>query len=178
MRAIGSQIFGHDLKCEGVFHVLISTVGWHVDGGRRFFSLGSLGRDRAREAPWPVARVSSSASYGARNEWGLALRYLEDKGGPFCKLTAKEMVQGEWTTTVWFGRCLTMVRTASGGAPALRSSTTASPCSRQAPPSVNCFGRRWIELVRWLSSCARVWALHNKIWWIGSAMYWASWSYL
>jgi hypothetical protein len=53
MRAVGSQIFGHDLKREGVFHVLISAIGWHVD--------------RAREAPWPVARASSSASESAWN---------------------------------------------------------------------------------------------------------------
>jgi hypothetical protein len=38
--------------------------GWR---GHVFF-FGSLGRDRAREAPWPTAWVSSSASYGAWNE--------------------------------------------------------------------------------------------------------------
>jgi hypothetical protein len=67
MRVVGSRIFGHDLKYKGVFHVLILVVGWHVDGGRRFFSLRSLRWDRAREVPWPVPRASSSASYGARN---------------------------------------------------------------------------------------------------------------
>jgi hypothetical protein len=52
---------------EGVFHILISAVGWHVDGGKHFFSLGLLGWDRAREAPWLVAWASSISSYGARN---------------------------------------------------------------------------------------------------------------
>jgi hypothetical protein len=34
MRVIGSQIFGHNLKREGVFHVLISAVDQGVDGSR------------------------------------------------------------------------------------------------------------------------------------------------
>jgi hypothetical protein len=72
MRAVGSQIYSHDLKREGVFHVLISAVGWHMDGGRRFFPLGSLDRDRAQEAPWMVAREGSSIGYSAQN----AMRFL------------------------------------------------------------------------------------------------------
>jgi hypothetical protein len=53
---------------EGVFHVLISSVGWHVDGGKLFFSLSSLTRDKASETPWPAAWASSSSSYGAWND--------------------------------------------------------------------------------------------------------------
>jgi hypothetical protein len=52
---------------EVVFQVLISAVSWHVNGGRRFFSLGSLGQDRAQEVPWLAAWASSSSSYGAWN---------------------------------------------------------------------------------------------------------------
>jgi hypothetical protein len=72
----------------------------------------------------------------------LILHDLEDKGNPFCKLMAKETVDGERAMAAWFGRHLAMVRVASGGAAALRSSSTTLPCSPQAPPSVNCFGRR------------------------------------
>jgi hypothetical protein len=60
-------MYGHDLKREGVFHVLISVIDWHTDGGTHFFSLGSLSRDGAWEAPWTASRASSSASYSAWN---------------------------------------------------------------------------------------------------------------
>jgi hypothetical protein len=110
-------------------------------------------------------------------QWGLTLRDIEDKGNLFCKLTAKETVEGERAIVARFSRCLAMVRTASGGAPALRSSATASPCSPKAPPWVNCFRHRWIELVQRLSSCASVWGLRVKIRWIWAAIYRASWSY-
>jgi hypothetical protein len=89
----------------------------------------------------------------------------------------KEMVEGEWSTAARFGRCLATVRTASGGAPTSRSSSTALPCSPQAPPWVNSFGHWWIELVWRLSLCARVWGLRDKIWWIQAAIYGASWSF-
>jgi hypothetical protein len=57
----------------------------------------------------------------------------------------KETVEGEWAMTARFGWRFAMVRVTSGGALASRSSSTASPCSPQAPPWVNCFER--------LSSC-------------------------
>jgi hypothetical protein len=64
----------------------------------------------------------------------LTLRDLEDKGNLFCKPTTKETVEGERATVTRFVRRLVMVRTASGGALASRSSFTALPCSPQAPP--------------------------------------------
>jgi hypothetical protein len=109
--------------------------------------------------------------------WGYLLRDLHDERKPFWKLMAKETVEGERVTVARFGRRLAMLRTAFDGAPASRSSSTTSPCSPQAPPWVNCFGRRWIELMRRLSSCARVWVLRDKIRWVQAAIYRASWSY-
>jgi hypothetical protein len=131
-----------------------------------------LGRSHGR---W-LGRAQAPATVHEMR-WGLTLHDLEDMGNPFCKLTTKEMVEGERATVARFGWCLVMVTTASGGAPALRSSSTASPCSPQAPHWVNCFKRRWIELVRRLSSCARVWGLRDKIRWIRAAIYRTSWSY-
>jgi hypothetical protein len=46
---------------------------------------------------------------------------------------------------------------------ASRSSSKASPWSRQASPLFNWFGRWWIEFTRQLSSSARVWGLWDKI---------------
>jgi hypothetical protein len=109
--------------------------------------------------------------------WGLTLRDLEDKGNPFCKLTMRETIEGERATAARFGRRLAMVRTASGGALASRSSFTALPCSPQAPPWVNCLGCQWIELVWWLYLCARVWDLRDKFRWIRATIYRASYSY-
>jgi hypothetical protein len=114
---------------------------------------------------------------GHQTWWSLTLRDLEDKGNPFCKHTAKETVEGERVTTARFGWRLAMVRTPSGVAPASRNSSTALPCSPQAPPWVNCFGRWWIELVRRLSSCTRVCGPRDKIRWVRAAIYRASWSY-
>jgi hypothetical protein len=125
-----------------------------------------------RQLGWAKARVTGHETW-----WGLTLRDLEDKGNPFCKLMVKETVEGERATMARFGRCLAMMRAATGGALTLRSSSTASPCSPQAPPWVNWFGRRWIKLVRWLSSCARVWGLREKNWRVWAAFYRASWSY-
>jgi hypothetical protein len=94
MRAVGSQIYGHDLKREGVFHILISVVGWHMDGARRFFSLGSLGWDRAREAPWLAARVSSSTSYGARNAMRFDPMQSRTQGEPILQTYGKRNGRG------------------------------------------------------------------------------------
>jgi hypothetical protein len=94
MRVVGSQVFGHELKHEGVFHVLISTVGWHVDGDRRFFSLGSLGRDRAQEAAWPAARASSDASYGARNTMRFEPTRSRRQGEPILQTYGEENGRG------------------------------------------------------------------------------------
>jgi hypothetical protein len=68
MRVVGSQIFGHDLKREGVSSG--SNLGRWFWFGRcgHVFLFDSLSQDRARETPWPVAWTSSNASYGARNE--------------------------------------------------------------------------------------------------------------
>jgi hypothetical protein len=131
-----------------------------------------VGRRHGRRLGQAQARVMVH-----KTRWGLTLRDLEDKGNRFCKITAKETVEGEGAMTARFGRHLAMVRVASGGALTSRSSSTALPCSPQAPPWVNCFGHRWIVLVRWLSSCARVSGLRDKIWRVRAALYMVSWSY-
>jgi hypothetical protein len=130
------------------------------------------GGRHGRRLGWAQARAM-----GHQTRWGLTLCDLEDKGHPFCKLTTKETVEGERAMASRFGRCLVIVRMASIGALASRSSSTASPCSPQAPPWVNCFRHRWIELVRRLSSCTRIWGLWDKIQWVQASIYMASWSY-
>jgi hypothetical protein len=171
MRVVGSQVFGHELKHEGIFHVLISTVGWHVDGDRRFFSLGSLGWDRAQEAAWPAARASSSASYGARNTMRFEPTRSRRQGEPICKLTAKKTVEGERATAARFGRCLVMVRTASGGAPASRACSEASSCSLLASCPANC-SKQWQKTqIWWLPRVQRVLDLRAKMHTVGCAIY-------
>jgi hypothetical protein len=134
---------------------------------------------KALWAPWPPAWEDPSSSYGAP----FAMRFLPTWSTwweePILQTNDEGNGRGRADNggAVWFGRFLAMVRTASGGALALRSRSTASPCSPQAPPCVNCFGRRWIELMRWLSSCTRVWGLQDKIRWVRATIYRASWSY-
>jgi hypothetical protein len=106
------------------------------------------GRDRGGRTPWLPAWVSSSSSHGAPNATRFDPTLSIRQGDPFCKLTAKETVDGECVTAARFGQCFATVRAASGGALALRTSSTASPCNPQAPPWVNCFGRRCIKLMR------------------------------
>jgi hypothetical protein len=177
MRVIGSQIFDHDLKREGVFHVLISVVGWYVDGGKRFFSLGSLWRYKAREVPWPVARVSSSASYDAWNTIRFDPTRSRRQGDPALQTYGEGNGRGRagdgGTVRSALGDGEDSLQQCSG----FESSSTALPCSPQAPPWVNCLGRRWIELVRRLSLCAWVWGLRDKIQRIRATIYMATWSY-
>jgi hypothetical protein len=141
-------------------HLRLYSVGETKAGGRHGPRLGRAQAQATEHQTW----------------WGLTLHDLQDKGNPFCELTVKEKVEGERATVAQFGRRLSSVRMASGGAPASRSSSIASPCSPQAPPWVNCFGCRWIKLVQWLSSCARLWGLQDKIRWLQATIYRASWS--
>jgi hypothetical protein len=48
MRVVGSQIYGYDLKREGVFHILISTVDQGVDGSRQLRSATAAARRTER----------------------------------------------------------------------------------------------------------------------------------
>jgi hypothetical protein len=123
-----------------------------------------------------LGRAQARAT-GHQTRWSLTLHDIEDEGNPFCKLTATETIEGERATMMRFSRRLVMVRMASSSAPASRSSSTASPCSPQAPHWVNCFGHRWIKLVRRLSSCAWVCGLRDKIRRVWATIYRASWSY-
>jgi hypothetical protein len=88
---------------EGVFHDLIVTIGWCVDGGRRVFSFGpaqskqGTGRCHGRQLEGAQARY-----VGHEKRWGLTLHNLEVEGSSFCKLTAKETVDGERATVTRF----------------------------------------------------------------------------
>jgi hypothetical protein len=129
---------------------------------------GCHGRQLGRAQAWATMH---------KTQWGLTLHDLEDKGNMFYKLMMKETIEGEKAMVAQFGRRLATMRVASDRALASRSSSTTSPWSAQAPPWVNCFGCRWIELVWRLSSCARVWGLREKIRRVRAALYRASWSY-
>jgi hypothetical protein len=85
------------------------------------------GQDRGGQTPWSPAWASSSLSYSAQNMMRFDLRDLEDKGNMFYKLTVKETIEGEQAMVARFGRRLATMRVASGGALALRSSSTTSP---------------------------------------------------
>jgi hypothetical protein len=65
-----------------------------VDGGRRFFSLGSLDRDIAQEVPWSMARASSSASYGARNAMRFDPTRSRKQGEPILQTSAEGNSRG------------------------------------------------------------------------------------
>jgi hypothetical protein len=79
---------------------------------------------------------------GHQTRRDLILYDLEDKVNSFCKLTMKEMVDGEQATAARFVWHLAIVREASGSALASRSSSTATPCSPQASPWFNCFAQQ------------------------------------
>jgi hypothetical protein len=134
-------------------------------------------RNRSGRMPWLSAWASSSSSHGAPNAMRFDPTRSRRQGEPVLQTYDKGNSWGRVGDCERFGRCLETVRTASNSALASRRSSTASPCSLQAPPWVNCFGCRWIKLVRWLSLCARVCGLQDKIWRVRAAIYRASRSY-
>jgi hypothetical protein len=178
MVAVGDRIHSQDLI--GRRGTPQSNRECRLRIGRRWrllLQLNSAGETEAgRHHSHQLGRAQARATVDEML-WGLTLRDLEDKGNPFCKLTVKETVEGEQATAAWFGRRLAMVRVASGGAAALRSSSTTSPCFPQSPPSINCFWHWWFELERQLSPCAKVWGLRTEIRRVWAGIYRASWSY-
>jgi hypothetical protein len=93
----------------------------------------------------------------------LFLRGLEEMGILFYSLSAEEMIHGELAAVTWRSQTLMATRGLVRASPIPRSSPKASPLSPQDSLWFNCFGQQWIELVRWLSSCTRVWGLGDKI---------------
>jgi hypothetical protein len=82
-----------------------------------------------------------------KKRWGLTLHDLEVEGSSFCKLKAKETVNGEWTTVARFGQRMAMVRVASGEAPVLRFTLVVVQAGTP-PPSVESArdaSARWID---------------------------------
>jgi hypothetical protein len=119
---------------------------------------------------------SSNLSYGAWNDTMiLPTRSRRKEGGVlFYSLFTKQTIHGGLAAVVaWSSRSSTASHDPTHASPAPRSSPKALPWSPQASPQFNCFGRRWIELTRRLSSCSRVWGLQNKIRWARAAIYMA-----
>jgi hypothetical protein len=164
--AIGST--ARILSGEGVRPDLIVTVGSGSDGGGGFF-FDSIARARqSGRTPWSLAWASSSSSYGAWN----AVRFDPTRSTRQGKPVLQTYGEGNGRWRVGDGGAIWSVLGDGEG-----SSSTASSCSPQAPPWVNCFGRWWIELVMWLSLCTRVWGLRDKIQRERAAIYRVSWSY-
>jgi hypothetical protein len=70
--------------------------------GASFLSGRSAKIELKRCHGWRLERAQAPATVH-KTRWGLTLRDLEDKGIPFCKLTAKETVEGEQVMVARFG---------------------------------------------------------------------------
>jgi hypothetical protein len=133
---------------EGVFHDLMMTVGWYVDGDGRVFSFGPAPPKQGIRRLHGRRLEGAQAHYlGHEKRWGLTLHDLEVEGSSFCKLKAKETVNGEWATVARFGQHMAMVRAASGEAPVLRFTLVVVQAGTP-PPSVESArdaSARWID---------------------------------
>jgi hypothetical protein len=120
---------------EGVFHDLMMTVGWYVDGDGRVFSFGPAPPKQGIRRLHGRRLEGAQAHYlGHEKRWGLTLHDLEVEGSSFCKLTVKETVDGERAMVMWFGRDLAMVRAASDEALILGLAPAAAVQAMDPPP--------------------------------------------
>jgi hypothetical protein len=136
----------------------------------------------ARAAPPSSVRLRSKQSTGHHGcqRWSaqilptkcetkqqLFLRDLEEKGIPFYSLSAEETIHGDLAVVAWRSQTSTASHNLIRASLAPRNSHKASPWSPQASPWFNCFKRQWIEIVRRLSSCTRVFSCGSKFGRIG-----------
>jgi hypothetical protein len=143
MRAIGSHIFGHDLKCEG------------VSSGSNLSRRSTNGQPSARLLPW-LGSVEAERR-GHHGHWleGAQARpighqtpirfFLHDIGyerNLFCPLTAVELGHKRRSTGRRLRRRLAVVRSSSGEAPTSRSSPTSSSWAPLASRPV-----QWLQSV-------------------------------
>jgi hypothetical protein len=144
MRAVISQIFDHDSKCEGV------SLGSNL--GRRSMN----GRPGARLLPWfGSAKAECRGRHGRPLEGAqahfigdqtLIWFFLHDLGyerNLFCPLTVVEPGHKRWPMGRQLGRRLAATRSSSSEATASRSSPTSSSWTRLASKLVE-----WLQSVR------------------------------
>jgi hypothetical protein len=117
----------------------------------------------------PIESVSRATVVGFR--WDLLLRDHNDDRNVF----TPTLISGERQrslATVWrLGRCLSMVRAASGEASAPRTCTKASLSSILASWPTNCSDWRWKTWIWWLPRVRRVLDLRPKICTICGSIY-------
>jgi hypothetical protein len=125
-------------------------------------------------APGAMAADSGGAQSWATEHKTTQWFFLHDLKGkwvPFYSLSVEETIHGGLVAAARSSRSLTVSHDLTRASPAPRSSPKASPWSPQASPRFNCLEQRWIQLMRWLSLCARVRGLWDKIWWARAAIY-------
>jgi hypothetical protein len=117
--------------------VLSSLFGWRQ---REQSALGAMASD---------GEGAQTQDTGHKVRQGFFLHDLEVERDTFCKLMAKETVDGGWVTVAQFDQHLAMVRVASGEALAPRFAPVVVVQAGPPPPSIDlareCFGKtnRW-----------------------------------
>jgi hypothetical protein len=130
--------------------ILILSADRRLDGHDNF-STQPVRNSAERRGPHGRRHVALARYLGHQNLLRLFLRGLGNEVKLFCSPSAMETVNGEWATTVQFGRRLVTMKAASGKTSALGMALEVAVTTGGPPPSNNLTQE---ALVRWVDDAS------------------------